>query len=84
MESGGVSAPELDVQVLDLERLARSGRVKTGIRTTVKDEYRASSVVHDTYMILRDARHLPSMPCSRGSPAREDRALGESCVRRQA
>lgn len=35
IESGGVSAPELDVQVLDLERLARVGRVKTGTGTTV-------------------------------------------------
>jgi hypothetical protein len=35
MESGGVSAPELiDVHVLERERFAREGRVKTGIRTS--------------------------------------------------
>jgi hypothetical protein len=33
-ERGGVSPPELDVHVLDLERVAGPGREKTGIART--------------------------------------------------
>ena len=35
-ESGGVSPPELEVHVLDLDRAAGPGRVKTGTAWTTK------------------------------------------------
>jgi len=41
MESGAVSAPELiDVHVLERERFAREGRVKTGKQTSIGEQDR--------------------------------------------
>jgi hypothetical protein len=44
MENGDVSAPEfVDIHVLERERLAREGRVKTGILTAAYDASAAES-----------------------------------------
>lgn len=48
IESGGVSAPELiDVQVLERERPAQEGRVKTGMRTKTSVSKTKISIAND-------------------------------------
>jgi hypothetical protein len=77
IESGGVSAPELiDVQVLDRERPAKEGRVKTGMRTMTSVSKTKTYYKRPTHKMLTDLPLLlRSIPCSPNSASPKDRAL---------
>jgi hypothetical protein len=77
IESGGVSAPELiDVQVLERERPAKEGWVKTGMRTRTSVSKTKTYCKRPTHKMLTDLPLLlRSIPCSPNSVSPKDHAL---------